>query len=244
MAHKIDFSLLADPFPGDDIEWRVQRSGMRGAKPWAMVLAYVTSRAIMDRLDEVCGPENWTDTYLEGPQGGVMCGIGIRVGDDEWVWKYDGADNTQVEAVKGGYSAALKRAGVKWGIGRYLYKLEAGWANFSPNGANKVSIKKSKDDRQGEWFKWDPPALPSWALPSGSTSKPAATKPAAKPKPAGPEMATAEQAEEVRMLLRLDLLSAKDTTKADALLRKGSTAKQCAAMKKKLLNLEEDANQD
>lgn len=158
-----DLSRLREPFPPDDIEWRIQRSGLKNGKPWAMVLAYVTARAIMDRLDDVCGPENWCNEYKEGPSGGVLCGISIRVAD-AWVTKWDGAENTNIEAIKGGLSGATKRAAVQWGIGRYLYNLEAGFANFTPNGKYKDSIKE-KDAKYGEWFNWDPPPLPAWAVP-------------------------------------------------------------------------------
>ena len=58
----MDLSRLGDPFPASDIEWRIQSSGMSGG-PWARVLAYVTARAIMNRLDEVVGPENWKASY-------------------------------------------------------------------------------------------------------------------------------------------------------------------------------------
>lgn len=50
--------------------------------------------------------------------GGVECGISIKI-DGEWITKWDAAENTQVEAVKGGRSGAMKRAAVQWGIGRY-----------------------------------------------------------------------------------------------------------------------------
>ena len=39
---------LNEPFPVEDIEWRIQQSGDKNGKPWAMVLAYVTNRAIME----------------------------------------------------------------------------------------------------------------------------------------------------------------------------------------------------
>jgi len=55
----IDLSKLKNVFPPEDIEWRVQSSGEKNGKPWALVLAYITNRAIMDRFDEVCGPGNW-----------------------------------------------------------------------------------------------------------------------------------------------------------------------------------------
>ena len=157
----IDLARLKDPFPALDIEWRVQSSGLKGDKVWARVLAYVTNRAIQDRLDAVCGPENWRNEYAHAPEGGVLCGISIRIGD-EWVTKWDGADNTQLEATKGGLSGAMKRAGVQWGIGRYLYRLPEGWAEISESGAHRGKTK------EGTWFRWNPPPLPEWALPEVS----------------------------------------------------------------------------
>jgi hypothetical protein len=161
----MDLLKLKEPFAASDIEWRVQSSGEKSEKIWAMVLAYVTNRAIMDRLDEVCSPENWQNRFKDGPGGGVLCGISIRVGTspddyDNWVTKWDGADNTQVEAVKGGLSGAMKRAAVQWGIGRYLYKLDVGWADIVDKGSHSDKTKSEK------LFKWNPPSLPAWALPS------------------------------------------------------------------------------
>jgi hypothetical protein len=153
----VNLASLRDPFPARDIEWRVQSSGTKDGKVWAMVLAYVTNRAIMNRLDAVCGPENWRNQYQPGPAGGVVCGLSIKVGD-EWVTKWDGAENTDIEEVKGGLSGAMKRAAVQWGIGRYLYDLDEGWARVHPNGKHSA---KTKD---GTWFKWDPPELPRWAV--------------------------------------------------------------------------------
>ena len=52
---------LAQPFAPEDLEWRLQNTiedKMRG-----MAVPYVTNRAIQNRLDEVCGPENW---YING----------------------------------------------------------------------------------------------------------------------------------------------------------------------------------
>ena len=55
----IDLNLLDEPFPTEDIEWRVQQCGKTDNGPWAMVLCYVTNRAIMKRLDDVCGKSGW-----------------------------------------------------------------------------------------------------------------------------------------------------------------------------------------
>ena len=148
---------LRIPFPEEDIEWRVQQQGLSKGLPWALVLAYVTNRAIMDRLDEIVGPQNWTNDFTQSPNGGVLCTLGVRV-DDSWVYKTDGADNTEVERVKGGLSNAMKRAGVQWGIGRYLYKLPTTFAEFGASGKFKTRI-------EGDPYRWNPPKLAEEFLP-------------------------------------------------------------------------------
>lgn len=126
---------LKNPFDPSEIEFRAGATNQDKTK--ALALPYLTSRAVMDRLDEVCSPENWQDVYMAGPDGGVLCGISIKVGD-AWITKFDGAGNSDIEAVKGGLSDAFKRAGVKWGIGRYLYGLPAVWVTAKERGRSVV----------------------------------------------------------------------------------------------------------
>lgn len=160
---------LKAPFPAEDIEWRISRAGKKNGKIWAKVLAYVTNRAIMDRLDDVCSPDRWRNDFEKGPDGGVLCGISILVYDEDpfnynaWVTKWDGAENTNIDPVKGGLSGSMKRAAVQWGIGRYLYNLDEGWADVGPDGAHYGRLPK---DKGGDSFRWDPPKLPAWALPT------------------------------------------------------------------------------
>lgn len=167
-----DLSKLDIPFAPDDIEWRIQSSGKKAdGKFWARVLAYVTNRAIMERLDQIVGRENWRNEFAPGPLGGVVCGLSIRI-HDEWVTKWDGADNTDIESVKGGLSNAMKRAAVQWGIGRYLYQLEEGFAATSTEKQSgpQWHYAKTKDGV----FYWRPPQLPESALPSGYQANPPA----------------------------------------------------------------------
>lgn len=77
-------------------------------------------------MDKTVGIQNWRDEYTAGPDKGVLCGISIFL-NANWITKYDGAENTSVEGVKGGISSAFKRASVKWGIGRYLYDIDRTW---------------------------------------------------------------------------------------------------------------------
>ena len=132
------FEELKAPFPPQLIHWRPGATS--GTK--CIALAYLNARDVMKRLDDVCGLE-WQCRYpMEG-----CCEIGIKAGD-EWIWRANGAGETNIEGEKGQYSDAFKRAAVLFGIGRYLYYLPNVWVEMD---ARKRIIT--------------PPTLPSWALP-------------------------------------------------------------------------------
>lgn len=126
----IDLKALSAPFPPDKVSWRVGSTTQDKKK--GMALAYVDARDVMDRLDEVCGPAGWQCSYPHA-NGKTVCSIGIKIGD-EWVWKANGAGDTDIEAEKGALSDAFKRAAVCWGIGRYLYDLASPWVAIEPAG--------------------------------------------------------------------------------------------------------------
>ena len=132
------FELLAAPFPTESISWRIGSTTQDGTK--AMALAYLNARDVMDRLDSVVGPGNWQSEYVNAGNGATCCRIGIRIGDD-WIWKADGAGQTDVEGDKGQFSDALKRAAVSWGIGRYLYDLDSPWVEVEGSGKGKKIAK-------------------------------------------------------------------------------------------------------
>lgn len=131
MEKTIDFKRLSDFFAAEDVEWKPITISKKTNK--GLAAAYITNRAIMDRLDNVAGPENWRNEFTSGPGGGILCGISIRIGT-EWVTKWDGAENTDIEPVKGGLSNAMRRAAVQWGIGRYLYDLPQQWVPVDERG--------------------------------------------------------------------------------------------------------------
>jgi hypothetical protein len=161
---EIDFRALGECFAADEIEWRLQQAGEKNGRVWAICVPYVTNRAIQTRLDDVAGPARWKNEFARGPEGGVLCGLSIRTGG-EWVTKWDGAENTDIEGVKGGLSGAMKRAAVQWGIGRYLYALDESFAHVHEGGKLRG---KTKD---GKSLRWDPPRLPDWALPGAGTEE-------------------------------------------------------------------------
>lgn len=138
------FDELKKPFPADKIHWRPGKvSNNKG-----LALAYIDARDVMERLDSVVGAGNWQNRY---PFAGC-CDIGILITGDliagGWVWKSNGAGETNVEGEKGQYSDAFKRAAVLWGIGQYLYDLPTQW--------HPMKDKYSFDGM---------PKLPNWALP-------------------------------------------------------------------------------
>jgi Rad52/22 family double-strand break repair protein len=158
-------AALKAPFAPEEVEWKPQAvSGGR-----ALAIAYVDARVIMNRLDLVAGVAGWQDEYEFLPDGSALCRLSIRVGG-EWVVKMDvGGPSDQPDAGdkrKSALSDALKRAAVKWGVGRYLYKLPAQWVDFDPQ---KKRLLKT-------------PSLPPWALPAGSGGCPGEPPRAAAPR--------------------------------------------------------------
>lgn len=126
----VDLAALSAPFPPDRVSWRVGSTNKDKNK--GMALAYIDARDVMDRLDEVCGPAGWQCSYPHA-NGKTVCSIAIKI-SDEWVWKANGAGDTDIEAEKGALSDAFKRAAVCWGIGRYLYDLDSPWVAIEPMG--------------------------------------------------------------------------------------------------------------
>src|SRR5579883_2724574 len=122
---------LAAPFDAREVKFKP--AVVNGNR--ALALAYVDARVIQDRLDEVLGVTGWQDEYECLPDGSVVCRLRLRIGE-EWITKMDvGGQSEQPDEGdrrKAAFSDALKRAAVKFGIGRYLYRLPACWCDFDP----------------------------------------------------------------------------------------------------------------
>ncbi len=159
---------LKAPFPRGDIEFRVGRVSAKNHK--ANVLAYITARGIMNRLDLVFGLEGWTDEY-EVLQTGVKCRLSVKIGKD-WVTKEDVAPFTNIEALKGAFSDSLKRAGVKFGIGRYLYDLPEHWVDIQAERPRDAALPVHYISSDSVTGFWEEPQLPEWALPDTKADLP------------------------------------------------------------------------
>jgi hypothetical protein len=138
---------LAAPFEPFAIHWKAQAvSGNR-----ALAVAYLDARAVMDRLDDVVGL-GWADKYEVLADGSVLCRLEIVV-DGRTVQRCDvGSPSEQPDAGdqrKAAVSDALKRAAIKFGIGRYLYRLPKQWVGYCPQKKQLTEV----------------PKLPAWAMP-------------------------------------------------------------------------------
>lgn len=155
---------LQAPFQPEEIEFRVQSCGISNGRAWAMVLAYVQARAIQRRLDDVFGWDGWTDEY-RSQNNNMICRLGVRT-ENGWVYKENGASETQVEAFKGGISAAFKRVAASgYGIGRYLYDLTESFADCQTEKPKNMKGWNKAQTKDRKTVYWKTPQLPEWALP-------------------------------------------------------------------------------
>lgn len=174
------YKALAAPFPLDDIEWRVQSTGKDKGKPGdkALMLAYVTARAVFERLTDVLGIggwstehrqvvsptvtlrkfkgshwEGWGNSRKEIPEDievreqdcGWACKLTIRVGE-RTVSHEDASEETDIAALKGGFSKSLVRCAVRVGIGAYLYDMPKQWVTLEGNGPKGFPPRDWKPD--------------------------------------------------------------------------------------------------
>lgn len=131
-------AALTAPFQSADIEWRV--SATNSAKTSGLAVPYVTNRAIQNRLDSTVGIDGWHNDFVPWKgENAQLCGISIYFPSLEaWITKWDGADDSDIESVKGGLSDSMKRAAVEWGIGRYLYGMTQKWVSIEQRGKGYV----------------------------------------------------------------------------------------------------------
>ena len=125
------FDKLKAPFDPALVHFRV--GAVSKNKDKAIGLAYLDARDVMERLDAVCGPDGWSNSYSHADNK-TVCEISILCtmedGKKHWVSKADGAGDSSIEAQKGALSDAFKRAAVRWGIGRYLYNMPNVWVEI------------------------------------------------------------------------------------------------------------------
>jgi len=161
--------ILSRPFDPREVEVKIQ--AVNRDRTRAQVVAYVDARTVLDRLDEAVGPTGWSDSYEVLTNGTDADGRRlVEVKCTLTVLGVSKEDVGEGDSLKAAFSDALKRAAVKFGVGRYLYRLPKVWADLDERG----NIK-------------DPEAVKR-ALLSGEDTPPWEDKPPPKrAKPAEPE---------------------------------------------------------
>lgn len=137
---------LAAPFPSHLVKWRALK--VDEEKGRALVVAYVATVSVMDRLDEVVGPDEWTydfDLLADRTTKGKLTVLGVTKCNRGGV---EGKSISASDRAKGDTSDGLKRCAVLFHIGRYLARVGSAWVPYD-------LVKKT----------FVPPELPDWALP-------------------------------------------------------------------------------
>jgi hypothetical protein len=176
-------------FAEADIQWKPDRftGGKQPGPCKAIMLAFVDNRAIMERLDEVCGPGNWQSECIPWGPNAAKCTLSLLFVSDreaQWVSRTDVCENSQVSPVKGGVSGAMKRAAAQWGIGRYLYHLPDA---FLP--ATKDANGRGKLDNYGQR-----PPVPAKFLPGNERPRQQPDYPVKQPEPVAQPQQQRQQA--------------------------------------------------
>lgn len=115
------------PFHPSQVTWKP--GVVKGDR--ALALAYADVRAYMNRLDEVCGMD-WSVAYEPWGNDRLICRVTIggivrsSTGESTNESEKNEIGGTVAEA------QAFKRACAMFGLGRYLYTLPTGWADFDP----------------------------------------------------------------------------------------------------------------
>jgi len=164
---------LSRVFDPREVEVKVQ--AVNRDRTRAQVVAYVDARTVLDRLDEAVGPTGWSDKYevlFNGTDGDgrrlveVKCTLTVLGVSKEDVGEGD--------SLKAAFSDALKRAAVKFGVGRYLYRLPKVWADLDERGNIKdpEAVKRTLLGREtDDTPPWEEKPAPKESKPSGGVTE-------------------------------------------------------------------------
>ena len=158
---------LKEPFERKDVEFRIAKVDKTTRK--ALALPYLSSRALLDRLDDLFGIDGWKDSYTV-LNNSITCKLSIKLGDD-WITKENAASFANTESPNEAFSDALSQAAVKFGLGRDLDNLPDVYVDIlesKPENPKKKVHFYHSDEFTG-W--WEEPDLASLTMKDGKTSE-------------------------------------------------------------------------
>lgn len=175
----IDLRKLADPEPLlSKLQIKIQTVSKTASS--GLAVGYIDARDVAERLDAVAGPDNWSDSFLvvqsEQKNWVVECRLTVA-----GVTKTDVGEG---DAAKDAYSDALKRAAVKFGLGRFLYDLPQVWADTNDRKDKFLNPESVRAKMIAGWRTSTQPATsttPKGGIFGQSRPAPAPTQPPALP---------------------------------------------------------------
>lgn len=139
--------LLKKPIPHS---WRVQSYSKY--KPLATVMAYIDARDAQEVLDAYCD-YGWHRKH-QMLNDRLYCSIGIEMPDGSIQWREDCGTESNEDKEKGQASDSFKRAGVNWGIGRFLYDMDIQYVT-----ANAIKEDQYTKKEEGKIYAKSPYAI-------------------------------------------------------------------------------------
>ena len=168
---------LAAPFKESEISWVVVATTNKNTPQMSELWApYLEADPIIDRLDQVVGPDGWSLDIEAAGERAAICRLTI-LGVTKAGAGQIAADQKTDQPFKAAATDALKRAAVLFGIGRYLHKVQNEWRKPTADGARP---------KRGAAPKAPPPAprpSPAPASPPAQAAAPEAPRPAEPAKP-------------------------------------------------------------
>ncbi|RYM37181.1 MULTISPECIES: Rad52/Rad22 family DNA repair protein [unclassified Meiothermus] len=176
MAGKTLNELLGNlQAPFAEVDWKVQSTTKDKSR--GQVVPYIDARSVAERLDEAVGPEGWQDSYdillAQGDSFVVRCRLSVLGVSKEDVGEGD--------SLKAAFSDALKRAAVKFGVGRYLYRMPDVWVEIEEGRFIPRSTVRALDAAYRRFIETG-----EWRLDAAPAKAPAAEPAVAKAAPAAP----------------------------------------------------------
>lgn len=118
---------LKTPFHPSAISWKPGAMTKDKTKPTkAAAMAYVNVRMYMDVLDQVV-PGEWSNVYKSWGDNKIICELTILDETRSSTGEFDPEDAKAVTEGTSAEAQAFKRACAMFGLGRYLYRLQAQW---------------------------------------------------------------------------------------------------------------------
>lgn len=133
-------------------------------KTRGLVTYYIDSRLLVERLNAVVGADGWSDSYRLLVEGADAVKVGLPTECALSILGVTKADVGQLapgemddKAWKSAYSDAFKRAGVKFGVGAFLYNLPEVWVETKVGSNGKVqgfsdAGKRAARDAYTKWL--------------------------------------------------------------------------------------------